>query len=96
MGFRMNSEAVINLALERVDGQVFVTCEEFPYLNLLIERSGDEEIVAKVFPVLKQMVEHQIGGPVSLRLVPTYSSSVSTAQMVAPHVIASRVPEHLG
>ena len=85
----------ISLAIETVDATYFVTCDEFPLLNLMLTDAASVEIKRKVLPVLKEMVEFKVGGTVELRLIETFRDKTDES-LIAPHVIASRQVAHIG
>lgn len=91
----MDGEAVIALAVEHIDGQYIVTCDDFPLLAILVSELSAGSITKTVLPVLKEMIEFKVDSEVELRLVDSYRSE-SVAKIPAPHVIAQRIDYHVG
>lgn len=91
----MDHEAVITLDVDHHGDCVLVSCQTFPLLNLQFDDVSEQTIVDKVFPVLKEMVEHKVGGAVELRLVPAFDTDSEKGDLLSPHIIAKRMALHV-
>jgi hypothetical protein len=85
----MPEEALIHLEVEDEDGVLFVSSPEFPLLQLAIHH--DSEIESLVLPVLKEIVEDEVGTAVRLRVIRSFDSRAQKRAHVSrsPHVIAA-------
>lgn len=86
-------ESLIQLDISKESGCVLVTSPQFPYLNLAVPTGAEEEIRNHVLPVLKEMVEFEVGASVTLRLIQTLGGhdddgGVAT-DLPPPHVLAT-------
>lgn len=87
----MNSERLISLKIETIDHCTLVSSPEFPLLHLSIEDDSYEEIETCVLPILKEMIERERGGSVTLRLIKVYEHdepNLGFQSALAPHIIA--------
>ena len=80
----MMREELITLTLEPSQDEWLVSSPEFPLLQLVI--SDRDEIETRVLPVLKELIEHEEGTTVALRIVKSRGGTAPT--MPDPHVIA--------
>ena len=88
----MMQESLIQLDITRDSGCVLVTSPQFPFLNLAVPTGAEDEIRKHVLPVLREMVEFEVGAPVNLRLVPILAGQddeAAAADLPPPHVLAT-------
>jgi hypothetical protein len=87
----MNSERLISLKIDVIDGYNLVSSPEFPLLHLSIADDSYEDIETCVLPILKEMIERERGGSVTLRLIKVYGHdepNLGFTSALAPHIIA--------
>lgn len=87
----MDCERLINLKVETLDDYILISSPEFPLLHLSIEDDSYEEIETYVLPILKEMIEREHGGSVTLRLIKVYGQdepNLGFRSAPAPHIIA--------
>jgi hypothetical protein len=85
----MDRERLISLKIEAIDDYNLVSSPEFPLLHLSIEDDSYEEIETCVLPILKEMIERERGGSVTLRLIKAYGQDEPNLKSaLAPHIIA--------
>lgn len=84
----MDSERLISLRVETLDDCTLVSSPEFPLLHLSIEDDSYEEIETCILPILKEMIEREHGGRVTLRLIKAYGQDEANLGFLAPHIIA--------
>jgi hypothetical protein len=87
----MDCERLISLKVDTLDHCSLVSSPEFPLLHLSIEDDSYEEIETCVLPILKEMIERELGGVVTLRLIKAYGqdgANLGFKSDLAPHIIA--------